>query len=204
MYARAISDANVQSLGDVVVRNSITYSDVTSNGEVKVVAEQGALVGGNISALRAITARNVGSDFGTYTTTSVGVDFLTPRRLSRIDQRIREYEENLSKIDLLKQKLSAAKVDISKLPPEKQDLYISVLQKEIKTREELNSLRRSKEKFDRAIKDFLKASIRVLENLHPPVKVQIGDAIEEIRERMHKVTLVLDPENKIFAKTEED
>ena len=147
-------------------------------------------------------ARSVGSDFGTYTTTSVGVDFLTPRRLARIDQRIREYEENLSKIEMIKGKLSQAGIDVSKLPMDKQDIYISVLQKEVKSREELNSLRRAKEKFDGAMKEFLQASVRVLENLHPPLKVQIGNAIQEIRDRMQKVTLVLDRDNKIFAKVE--
>ena len=204
VYARAISDATVQSLGDVVVRNSIAYSEITSNGEVRVVAEQGTIVGGQVSALRAITARNVGSDFGTYTTTAVGIDFLTPKRLARIDQGIRDYEENLSKIDMLKRKLAAARVDVSKLPPEKQDIYISILQKEIKTREEINSLRRSKKKFDRAMKEFLKGSIRVMESIHPPVKVQIGTVIEEIKERMEKVTLVLDPKNRISARPEEE
>ncbi|MHC4607223.1 MAG: DUF342 domain-containing protein [Planctomycetota bacterium] len=202
VFARSISDATVQAFGDVTVRTSITYSEVASNGVVRVVAERGALVGGTVSALKGIETKNVGSDFGTYTTTAAGVDFLTPKRIERIEKRIREYEDNLSKIDLLKRKLAEAKVDVSKLPPEKQDLYISVLQKEIRTREELNSLRRSREKFDRAITDFLEASIRILENLHPPVKVQIGQTIQEIRERMEKVTLVLDGEKQIHVKRE--
>ncbi len=203
VHARSIADTTIEALSDVVARNSITYSDVTSNGEIRVTAERGAIVGGAVSALRGIVARDVGSDFGTHTSTAVGVNFLTVRRLKRIEKKMKEYEKNLAKIDLLKRRVAQANIDVRKLPPEKQDLFISVLQKEMKTREELNSLRRSKEKFDGAMKEFLQATIRVLENLHPPVKVRIGGVIEEIRERMRCVTLVLDHKRRISARTEE-
>lgn len=200
--ARFVSDATLRSMGDLIVRNSITYSDVTTNGRISVISEKGAIVGGSVSALKGIVAKSVGSDFGTYTTTTVGKDFLSDGRLAAIERRIKEHEANLAKMEMIKRKLSEAKIDISKLPPEKQDIYISILQKELKAREELNSLRRGKERFDRAIKDFLEASIRVVEELHPPVRVQIGEAIQEIRERMEKVILVLDRDNRILSKKE--
>lgn len=201
-YARSIADATVTALGDVVARNSITYSEVTSNARVVVVEERGTIVGGAIAALREIVARTIGSDFGTETATTVGCDFLTPRRLEKIDRRIREHEQNLAKIDLLKRKLAEARVDVTKLPPDKQDLYIAVLQKELKAREELASLRRGKEKFAASMREFLKASIKVLEMLHPPVKVRIGQAVREIQERLEKVTLVLDQDRQISARKE--
>lgn len=203
IFARHASDATLRAFGDIVIKNSITYSDVSANGCVSVTSERGSIVGGSVSALKGIVANSIGSDFGTYTATTVGKDFLTTSRLVAIERRIKEHETSLAKMDMLKKKLAEAKVDISKLPPDKQDIYISILQKEIKTREEMNSLRRGKDKFDRAIKEFLTASIRVANELHPPVRVQIGEAIREIRERMEKVILVLDRDNTIHTKQEE-
>ncbi|OHB74237.1 MAG: hypothetical protein A2Z34_00545 [Planctomycetes bacterium RBG_16_59_8] len=202
VFTRFVSDATLRALDDVVVRNSITYSDVTTNGKVSVISERGAIVGGAVSALKGIVATSLGSDFGTYTSMTVGKDYLTGNRLAAIERRIREHEMNLARMETLKQKLAEAKIDISKLPPEKQDMYISVLQKEIRTREEMSSMRRGKEKFEKAIKDFLEASIRVLDKLHPPVRVQIGEAIQEVRDRMEKVTLVLDRGNRIMTRKE--
>ncbi len=202
LHARTINHGVVVAFGDVVVRHSIAYSDVTSNGRVVVAEERGAIVGGQIAALREIVARHIGSDFATETSTTVGCDFLTPRRLEKIEERIREHEQNLAKIDLLKRKLAEAHVDIAKLAPDKQDMYIAVLQKEKKAREGLASLRRGRERFAQAMREFLQATIRVLEELHPPVKVRIGQTVREFQERLERVTLVLESGNRISARKE--
>jgi uncharacterized protein (DUF342 family) len=198
--AKSISDSIVEALGDVVVRNSITYSDVTSNSCIIVKAEMGIVLGGSIAALKEIVARSIGSDFGTFTKTLVGKDFLTPKRIEKMEKRLKDHEQNLAKIEQLKQKLSDAHVDVFKLPPEKQDIYLSILQHESKTREQMSSLKRSKDKFQKAVVDFLSASIKVIEKLHPPVRVQIGEAIQEIRERMDSVVLSLDNTKQITTK----
>lgn len=202
VFARFISDARILAFSDVVVKNSITYSDVTSNSRIIVSSEKGALVGGHLAALKEIVAKNIGSDFGTFTSTCVGKDFLTRERLSDIENRIKKYEDDLIKVKELKSKLSERNIDISKLSPEKQDLYIAILQKEKEMQYELNSLSRRKEKFSKAMQDFLEASVKVIESLHPPAKVQICEVVEEISEKMDQVLLTLDPANKtrIFAR----
>jgi uncharacterized protein (DUF342 family) len=164
-----------------------------------VLSKTGAIFGGTVAALKEICAQQIGSDFAAYTTTIVGKDFLTPRRLARVEQKIREYEEILAKIALVKKRLSEHEVNLANLPPQQQDIYIALLQREAQALQELNSLRRAKEKFDRAIEDFLSASIEVVESLHPPVKVQICSAVEEITQQMQRVTLVLDRGNRVFA-----
>lgn len=201
VFTRFISDGTVEAMGDILARDSITYSDVTSNGRIVVASTNGTIFGGTVAALKEISATKIGSEFGSYTTTIAGKDFLTKRQLDRIDAKIRGYEETLYKIDLIKKKLS----DTKGAPggASAQDVIIALLQKEIKAREELASLKRSKEKFDKAMKDFLTASIRAIDQLNPPVKVQICSAVEEITKRMNRVVLVLDRENKVFAMKQE-
>jgi uncharacterized protein (DUF342 family) len=198
-----ISDATVQALGDVVVRGSIMHSDVTSNGRVVVAEERGAVVGGSVAAFREIVAKNIGSDFGTSTATTVGNDFLTPKRLERVERRIREHEEQLTKIGLIKKKIAESHIDVTKLPADQQDLLISVLQKEAKARQEMNGLLRGRQKFVKSMTVFLHATIRVLEQLHPGVRVRIGAAVEEFKERLERVVLSLGPDQRIHPTREE-
>ena len=198
--ARHVADAEIEALGDVVVTNSITYSNVTSNARVKVTAERGAIVGGRVAALKGIEARSVGSDFGTYTVTAVGRDFLTAKRLERLKEIIRGHEDNLAKITALKDKLAKHNVDVRRLPPEKQDIYLGVLRKEAKSRAEMASLARRRDKLDQALSDVLEATIRIREELYPPVRVEIADAIREIEGRLKSVVVYRDRKEGILTR----
>ncbi|MDQ7778291.1 MAG: FapA family protein [Planctomycetota bacterium] len=201
LYAHSISDATVEALDDIVVRNSIVYSDVTSNSKLIVEAGVGVVVGGSVAALKEIVARSIGSDFGTFTKTSVGKDFLTPRRIQKMEDRIKMYEQKLAKIGEMKKKMSEAGINLLNLPPEKQDMFLSVLKHETKTRELMDSLKRTRGKFQRAVEQILSASIKVLEKMHPPVQVQICEAIQEIRERLNTVVLTLGDTGRIVTKS---
>jgi hypothetical protein len=200
LFAHSISDAVIEALDDVVVRNSIVYSDVTSNSRLVVEAGVGVVVGGTVAALKGIVARSIGSDFGTFTKTSVGKDFLTPKRLQKVEEKIRVYEEKLAKIQDLKKKISDAGINLLNLPPEKQDILLSLLKHETQTRELMESLKRTRGKFQRAVEDILSASIKVLDKMHPPVQVQICESIKEIRERLNSVVLTLDAAKQIITR----
>jgi hypothetical protein len=202
--ARHVSDAAVEALGDVIVTNSITYSEVTSNARVAVTAERGSIVGGQVSALRGIEARSVGSDFGTYTVTAVGRDFLTKKRLDRLGEVVALHEDNLSKISALKSRLARANVDVKRLPPAKQDIYLGILRKEAKSQQELASLARRRDRLTQALSDVLEATIRIREELFPPVRVEIADAIREIEERLRRVVVFRDRRQGIMTRTEEE
>jgi len=200
VVARHVSDAEIEALGDVIVTNSITYSNVTSNARVAVTAERGAIVGGRVAALRGIEARSVGSDFGTYTVTAAGRDFLTNKRLERLREVIRLHEDNLAKITDLKTRLAKANVDVRRLPPDKQDIYLGVLRKEARSQMELASLARRRDKLNQALADVLEATIRIRDELFPPVRVEIADAIREIEERLRGVVVFRDRKEGIVAR----
>lgn len=200
--ARHVSDAEIEALGDIIVTNTITYSEVISNSRVLVTAERGAIVGGQVSALRGIETRSLGSDFGTYTVTAVGRDFLTAKRLERLKEIIGVHEDNLRKIATLKGKLAKANVDLKRLPPAKQDIYLGILRKEVKSQQELESLMRRRERLSQVLSDVLEATIRVREELHPPVRVEIVDAIKEIEEHLRRVVVFRDRKAGIVARAE--
>jgi len=195
-----VADAEIEALGDVIVTNSITYSNVTSNSRVVVTAERGAVIGGKVAALRGIEARSIGSDFGTYTVTAVGRDFLTARRLERLKEIIGVHQDNLAKIAEVKGKLAKANVDVRKLPPEKQDIYLGILRKEARSQSELAALSRRRDRLNQALSDVLEATIRIREELYPPVRVEIADAIREIEGRLKSVVVYRDRKEGILTR----
>ncbi|MFC1588113.1 DUF342 domain-containing protein [Planctomycetota bacterium] len=189
VFCKFMTDVEVEALGDVVVLSSITYSNITCNGQLVVASEKGTIVGGVLAAFKGIVAKQIGSDFGTFTETIAGKDFLTTKRIETMKQRLLIQNENLKRIDGLKKRLSSANINLSNLPPEKQDIYISMLRKEKKAIEQTQSLERSIAKIDTALKEFLDASVKVLEHIHPPTRVQIGEAIRDIEECLSGVEL---------------
>ena len=132
------------------------------------------------------------------TETVVGQDFLTTARLEDIQQKITLNEQNLERIEELKALMARSRLSVDRMPPAKQEIFIGVLRKERATREELKVLQRRKATMDTGIKNFLEGSIQVLDSLYPPVRVQIGDAEMNIRERFHAVTLTYNEKNGII------
>jgi hypothetical protein len=199
LFANFISEADVSALGNVSIVNAIVNSRVISNGMVRVSSEQGMISGGSIQALRGVSVYTIGSEFGLFTETIVGKDFLTEQRLKDFSETIRQHEENLRRIMRLKMEVSKARVALEQLPPDKQELYIGVLRKEKQSRSELSVLTRRRARLSSRINEFLSASIQILEELFPPVRVQIVDEIKEFRERMHAVTLKYDASRGIVS-----
>lgn len=187
--ARAIESAPVDALGGVLVRQSIANAQIATLGRVVVTEAGGEISGGSVAAFRGVEAPSLGSDFGIPTAVSTGRDFLTAKRLTGIEEGIVLHAENLQKIAALKKRLAQAGLDPAHLPPEKQDVYVSVMKKEAASRQQLASLERQRERFQQTYADFMEATIRVSESLHPPVNVQIGGILRQIQERLRDVVL---------------
>jgi uncharacterized protein len=191
-YATFVNEAEVSALGEMVVANAIVGSRVVSNDSVRVTSNRGIIAAGTVQALRGVIVQTLGSEFGMFTETIVGKDFLTSPRLARIAEKIKAHEDNLRRIQELKQEMAKAHMRVEELPPDKQEIYISVLRKESQSQSEIRSLTRRKVKLSHHLREFIAASIQVLDSVYPPLRVQIGDEIKEITDRLDAVTLQYD------------
>ncbi|MFZ5994888.1 MAG: DUF342 domain-containing protein [Thermodesulfobacteriota bacterium] len=189
IYSSFVSEARLSALGEIIVSNAILYSHIISNGITRVTSEKGIIAGGAIYSLKGIVAATIGSEFGMLTETTVGKDFLTTARLKDIADKIALHEDNLRRIQELKERLAKSRVPIEQMPPDKQDIYLGVLQKEQNSHIQLRSLMRRKRTLSQGLEEFLSASVKVLDTLYPPVRIQIADAIREVTEKLRSVTL---------------
>lgn len=189
IYSSFVSEARLSALGEIIVSNAILYSHIISNGITRVTSEKGIIAGGTIYSLKGIVAATIGSEFGMLTETTVGKDFLTTARLKDIADKIALHEDNLRRIQELKERLAKSRVPIEQMPPDKQDIYVGVLQKEQNSHVQLRSLMRRRRTLSQGLREFLSASVQVLDTLYPPVRIQIADAIREVTEKLRNVTL---------------
>ena len=199
IYVGYASEATLSALGEIIVVNAIINCTVISNIRIQVTSPKGMVAGGQLMSLQKIIVPTIGSEFGMLTETVVGQDFLTTARLKDIQQKITLNEQNLERIEELKALMARSRLSVDRMPPAKQEIFIGVLRKERATREELKVLQRRKATMDTGIKNFLEGSIQVLDSLYPPVRVQIGDAEMNIRERFHAVTLTYNEKNGIIS-----
>ena len=202
LIASFISEARVSALREVLALNAIINSQVVSNQAINVTSPKGMIAGGKLMALRGISAATLGSEFGMLTETVVGKDFLSSSRLEDIAKKILLHEANLRRIQELKSQLLKSRVRVDQMAPDKQEIYIGILKKEQNSQTELKSLIRRKKTLNQSLRDFLTGSIQVMNSLFPPVRVQIGDAIREIREKLNAVTLTYDPRQGIVSDAE--
>ncbi len=204
VYASFASEAEISALGQIVMTNAIINSKVVSTDQVRVTSNKGMITGGSIQALKAISARTIGSEFGMLTETIVGKDFLSTPRLKSITEHIKLHEDNLRRIADLKNQLVKAHVRVEQLSPDKQEIYIGVLRKESNSQSELRSLARRRDRLSRSLADFLSASIQVLDSIYPPVRVQIVNEITEITRQLNAVTLQYDKVAGIVSNYQEN
>ena len=189
VYCSFVSEARLSALGEIVATNAIMNSEVFSGDIIRVTSEKGMIAGGSLHSLREVVVATIGSEFGMLTEIVVGKDFLASSRLQDISAKIEAHEENLRRIEWLKKELEKSRVPVEQLPPQKQEIYIGILRKEENSHAEMKCLIRRKKTLDKRLTEFLAASVQVLNSLYPPSKVQILDAISEIREKLDAVTL---------------
>jgi len=198
ILARQISDAMVEALGDVFVRNSIVEGRVISSGVVRLLDPQGAIEGGVVSARMGIKAGALGSDWGIETSVSAGRDVLAASRLPEIDRGIAECEGELGR----RGPLPGLETDLTALSIGEQESCADVLEKTSQALKRLSELRRAKEAIQRVRGDYSRAFIEVTGPIHPPVKVEIGLAVQMFRKRLDRVVLVLGHNKRIRVKEE--
>lgn len=192
IVAGFISEAKLSALREIIAANAIINSHIISNTSIRVLSDKGMIAGGKLYSLKEIVSATIGSEFGMLTETTVGKDFLGSSRMENIANLIQAHEDNLRRIQALKQQIHKARVRVENMPPDKQEIYIGILRKEQASMNEMKSLLRRKKNIHRGLHDFLEGSIQVLDSLYPPVRVQIGNAIREIRQKLNTVTLKYD------------
>ena len=97
LYARYLNQVTVVCYGDVVVTNEIRNSHVRATGHV--VVERGGIIGGEVVALKGVSATTIGAVSGQKTLVTAGVYFPDVERSEYISRQLNTIEEQIRSIN---------------------------------------------------------------------------------------------------------
>lgn len=184
--ANYINSALVYAKGDIHA-DSIMHCDVTSDGSIISHGKKGMIVGGEIKVRKHIDAKTVGSEMGTITKLTLGVDSKISEEYQSLQTEIKEFKENITKLNqalnLINKQLEAS--------PGNQEI-INIMNKSKSTKDEYNEkLKTSMERFrelNELIESLMGAYVSARE-FHPGVKIKIGNSHYVVKTKMENTTI---------------
>ncbi len=100
----------------------IAQSKVLCDGEIDLIGNRGLLLGGNIVALKKITAKTIGSPSNIPTAITLGAHGTMLEEKDALDDNLRKNEKETEKIKQIIEFLSEKKQQLGKLPEDKETL----------------------------------------------------------------------------------
>jgi uncharacterized protein len=97
--ARFIENAKVHADGDIIVRDDIFRSAVSTNGTLTASKGKGRIRGGSVEALKDVEVNEIGSEAGIITYVSVGMDLKTRNLLADSKNQLKQFERQRAKMD---------------------------------------------------------------------------------------------------------
>lgn len=187
LSAKYIEHAAVNCAGDIFVKEGIMYCRVNAAQKVTVEGGKGLIVGGVVRAGEEISAKIIGSRFGTATELEVGVKPEVKTEFQELEVMIREHKLNLEKTEKALESLDK----LSNLSQERRSLFQSLANTSYALKNEITQAEtRKKALFEEmTVLTREKARIRVWDTIFPGVRVSIGKAATVIRDELRDVVL---------------
>ena len=92
-------NARLEAQGDIYIGNYAINSSISTSKRLIMQERRGAVIGGEVFALRGIDVKNIGSENETKTYVESGTDYLVMRTINEMDGVIAFCEQNVRKIE---------------------------------------------------------------------------------------------------------
>jgi uncharacterized protein (DUF342 family) len=186
--AKYIENAKIDCGGTVVIKEAIMHCEVNADARVLVEMGKGLIVGGLIRAGEDISAKTIGSRFGTLTELEAGVKPKLKIEFRQLETEIPGNKEKLEKSE----KAIAILGRMPKLPLERREMYANLLQTVSYLRTWIEEAEQRKEAIKEEILVLSKGrgKIRIKEILYPGIKATIAGATMAVRDEYKYVTMV--------------
>jgi uncharacterized protein (DUF342 family) len=92
-------NARLEAQGDIYIANYAINSYIFTSKNIIMNEQKGAIIGGEVFALKGIEVLLLGSENGSKTFVDAGTDYLVKRRMGEIDDAIKFCKANVSKIE---------------------------------------------------------------------------------------------------------
>ena len=197
-----IENAMVYAKGDIIIRDDIRNSIVSTSGSIDATTGKGRIVGGTVTAFRDITAHETGSVAGVPTNIIIGIDPEYSTRTEKISGRLEEFKHQRAKIDMYLARFSNKK-KLSELP---RAIHFRV-DKLIMQRRNIAQMEAKLKKYkEKLLKKEMEAdshppSLTVNKIIYAGTRIKIKESVLEVKEDIPgKIRFYLDDNNQVAYK----
>lgn len=187
-----IQNGNITAGNDVVVSQSIMFSNVKAGRNVICTKTKGIIIGGLIQAGEKIEARVIGNASATQTNLEVGVRPDLRNELMDIIRQLHDLTDNLRKTQQGLQVLDQLLAKAGSLPPEKKMIQIKLTSTYIGLEKQIKELESRKMELETEIETISHASVIVHNIMFPGVKMVFGKYTRYIKQEFSRTRFILD------------
>ncbi|MDA5107355.1 MULTISPECIES: DUF342 domain-containing protein [Brevibacillus] len=186
-----IQNANVTAGNQVLVSQSIMFSQVRAGKQIICNGAKGFIIGGVLQAGEKIAARVIGNASATPTVLEVGVKPELRQELSTITKELQNVYENLRKTDqglgVLSQLLQVA----GELPPEKRTMQIKLTNTRLVLEKEVKKLEARKKEIEQELEGDVPAAVEVYNLMYPGIKLVFGKLVRFIKQEFSRTRFIV-------------
>ncbi len=187
LKAQIINNCHLLVKGDLNC-DTIMHSIVVCDGEIRAAGRKGLIVGGEISARKAIRANTIGSEMGTMTSLKLGMDSTLMDKYKSLAEELKESKDQCTKLDqvvrLLTKNTQAdpsnteMRDNLNRMIPARDQSYLAMNE----LQEQHNNLLE--------LMNHLNDSVVTAALLYPGVKVKIGNSFYNVKDELKNLKLI--------------
>lgn len=190
-----IQNGNVSATGDVIVSQSIMFSQVRAGKSIICRGAKGFIIGGTLQAGEKIVARVFGNASATPTILEVGAKPELRNELTTIQREMQTLYENMKKADQGLNVLNQLLQTTGELSPEKRAMQIKLTNTRLTLEKEIKKMDGRRQEIEKLIEGDSPASVEILSIMYPGIKLVFGRLVRFIKQEFsHTRFIAIDGE----------
>ncbi|MGC5324094.1 DUF342 domain-containing protein [Brevibacillus sp. SYSU BS000544] len=186
-----IQNGNVRASNDVIVSQSIMFSNIRAGQNVLCNGPKGIIIGGSIQAGEKIVARVIGNSSATPTVLEVGVKPELRNELQTVIKELTNSYDNLKKTDQGLGVIDHLLHTGVELSPDKKMLQIKMTNTKIMLEKEIKKLEAQKKELEIQLDHEAHAVVDVYNVMYPGIKLVFGKLIRFIKQEFPRTRFLV-------------
>lgn len=182
-------NAIVEAGRDIYIADVALHSTLRAGKKIIVEGKGGKIIGGLTISGEEVTAKVIGNDAFVITRVSVGVD---PNLQKEYHEVCKSYKEGKKKLLHITQTLNTlAKIDMSKLPPERMAQINAITRSQFPIAGQLKRDEQKILELETKLSEMKNGKIRVDDVMYPGARLSINSVVKNVQEEYRHCTMSL-------------
>ena len=182
-------NAIIEAGRDIYIADVALHSTLRAGKKITLEGKGGKIIGGLTVSGEEVTAKVIGNDAFVITRVSVGVD---PNLQKEYHEVCKSYKEGKKKLLHITQTLNTlAKIDMSKLPPERMAQINAITRSQFPIAGQLKRDEQKILELETKLSEMKNGKIRVDDIMYPGARLSINSVVKNVQEEYRHCTMSL-------------